>query len=887
MKIKSLRISLAIIALLSCMPALQAAGKIKLNSKLVHKGDYVWKMVKAGDAGARPEEISTVGFATDNWLDAVVPGTVLTSLVKNEVYPDPYYGINNKMSENKIPDLDDAGRDFYTYWFRTEFDTPEHSKGQHVWLQPDGINYRAEFWLNGRLLYVMAGMFAESRIDITDYVVESGKNALAVLVFPVDFPGRPSKKRWGAMNENRNGGNGLIGKNVTQLMTAGWDFYYDDGIRDRNTGIWKTISLYVTGPAVLRSPFVKSSLNSTYDQARQTVSVDVLNATDSMKPLKCELSCSIGDIHFSKKFEMGRGMHSTITFTPEEFKELVFSNPRLWWPKNKGAQNLYTLKMELRVKGVLSDTLSTRFGIREIKTTRETPDSSKLFIVNGRPIFINGSNWLPEAMQRTSDERMEAEIRYTAQSGINLLRLWGGGIAESDRFYELCDEYGILVWQEFWMTGDTRHPIDENLYLGNVEATVKRIRNHPSLVFYVASNESTEVTGTPELLARLDGTRPYQMQSECDGIHDGSPYLQVNPMQHYENTASRRGSRLDGFNPEYGAPTIPLASSLKEMMPSEHLWPINKEVWDYLDGNGFHKMTTVYKDLTNEYGESDNIDEYAFKGQLVGAINSKSIWETWNYNKLGFGDRWCSGLLFWYHNVPAPLVCARMWDYSLEPTASLYHTMHSLEPLHVQFDYLKNTVSVVNDYPRSFDGCKVTATIYDLNSKIVSKTSAMVNVREEATENDVIKLDFPASITPVHFISLVLKDSKGSVVSRNFYWRSNNQYQGPDTISGPCSAGFQSLSDMPKVKVTMKVAKRIEGGNAFYDVTLRNTSSKIAFFNQIQLFNGDGKSVRPSYYSDNFVTLLPKESIKITVETKNKGLSGEHFVLKGWNTRTK
>lgn len=329
MKRKSLRISLAIIALLFCMPALQAAGKIKLNSKLVHKGDYVWKMVKAGDADARPEEISTVGFATDNWLDAVVPGTVLTSLVKNEVYPDPYYGINNKMSENKIPDLDDAGRDFYTYWFRTEFDTPEHSKGQHVWLQPDGINYRAEFWLNGRLLYVMAGMFAESRIDITDYVVESGKNALAVLVFPVDFPGRPSKKRWGAMNENRNGGNGLIGKNVTQLMTAGWDFYYDDGIRDRNTGIWKTISLYVTGPAVLRDPFVKSSLNSTYDQARQTVSVDVLNATDDMKPLKCELSCSIGDIHFSKKFEMGRGMHSTITFTPEEFKELVFSNPRL------------------------------------------------------------------------------------------------------------------------------------------------------------------------------------------------------------------------------------------------------------------------------------------------------------------------------------------------------------------------------------------------------------------------------------------------------------------------------------------------------------------------------------------------------------------------------
>ena len=152
-------------------------------------------------------------------------------------------------------------------------------------------------------------------------------------------------------------------------------------------------------------------------------------------------------------------------------------------------------------------------------------------------------------------------------------------------------------------------------------------------------------------------------------------------MQHYENTASPRGSRVDGFNPEYGAPTLPTVEILREMMDEKDLWPINKEVWDYLDGNGFHLMSTMYTDLVNNYGKSSSIDEFAQKGQLLGAINSKSIWEVWNYNKLDYGDRFCSGLLFWYHNCSMPQVASRMWDWSLEPTASLYHS-----PLHPKAD---------------------------------------------------------------------------------------------------------------------------------------------------------------------------------------------------------
>lgn len=863
------------------------AQRIWLDSEIGHQGDYQWKMIKAGDATDPGEKISLSNYATANWMPAIVPGTVLNSLVYNQKYPEPYYGINNKIESKLIPDISETGRDFYTYWFRTDFTVPQSFKGKTVWLQLDGINYRAEVWVNGNLLSTMNGMFIQDYIDVTDFVKIGGKNGLAIKVYPVDVPGSAKPKSWGAAGEFHNGGNGNIGLNTTMLMTVGWDFTFMDGIRDRNTGIWKNISLYATGRVALRHPFVKSELRKPdYDQARETVSVEIINPSTSNRVISCKVKGEIvgENITFEKTFRLMRGEEKTATFSPEEFPQLIINFPKLWWPVNKGPQNLYDLKLTVSVDGKECDSVKTRFGIREIVSDRKTPDKSRVFYVNGKRLFIRGTNWIPEAMLRTSDERTYAELRYSRQSGVNLLRMWGGGIAESDYFFQLCDELGLLVWQEFWMTGDTRHPHDKALYMSNVESTVKRIRNHPSLAYYVASNESTEVTGTPELLNKLDGTRGFQMQSECEGVHDGSPYKQVNPMQHYENTASPRGSRVDGFNPEYGAPTLPTVEILREMMDEKDLWPINKEVWDYLDGNGFHLMSTMYTDLVNNYGKSSSIDEFAQKGQLLGAINSKSIWEVWNYNKLDYGDRFCSGLLFWYHNCSMPQVASRMWDWSLEPTASLYHTANSLEPLHAQFDYLKNTVSVVNDYYREFKNYKVIAQVYDINSKKVFEESAVVNLPSDGVVNDALTIRFPENISQVHFIKLILKDEKGKDVSSNFYWRSNDKYEGSKTLTGPAASGFEDLSKLKQAKVKLTYKVREDDNNYFVDITLRNTSGQIAFFNQLQFLNSKMSPIRPSFYTDNFFSLMPGEKKTVTIETaKGKLKDGAVLALKGWN----
>jgi len=234
----------------------------------------------------------------------------------------------------------------------------------------------------------------------------------------------------------------------------------------------------------------------------------------------------------------------------------------------------------------------------------------------------------------------------------------------------------------------------------------------------------------------------------------------------------------------------------------------------------------------------------------------------WNYNKFGFGDRWASGFLFWYHNSPTRQTGGRMYDWSLEPTAALYYSQDGLEPLHAQFDYLKNTVSVYNDYRKAFKGFRLTAEVYDIHSKKISSTTVNIDIPSDGLVKDALKLDFPQSISQVNFIKLVLKDRKGKLVSDSFYWRSNDKYEGAWTLTGPAVSGFQTLKDLGNADVSFKANFKADG---FIEMEAINNSSVISFFTQIKLQNEKGKSISPAFYSDNFFNLLPGESKKIKI----------------------
>ena len=863
---------------------------ITLRSTLGHKGVCSWQMKPASEAGGGAE-VSSPNVLAEGWRNAIVPGTVLNSLVAAGVYPEPYFGANNERGAGKIPDISEVGPAFYTYWFRSKFTIPDSYAGKTVWMQFDGINYKAEIWLNGRKLGDMAGMFNRGLFNISQAAVVGGDNILAVLVHPIDPPNGfriRSETGGSAKNENRNGADGKIGAYVTMLMTSGWDFTFKDGIRDRNTGIWRDIKVFASGPVLLRNPFVKSELPiPDLSSSKETLSVEVRNATDL--PQRGELKAFIEEKNLTLKqtVDLQPGETKTVVFGPEQFEALKFKSPRLWWPFRKGEQYLHHLKFTFEQTDGVSDTLNTRFAIRDVRSDRNTPDQSRIFYVNGKRFFITGSNWVPEAMCRTSEERTRAELLYTRQSGVNFLRFWAGGVTESDYFFDVCDELGILTWVEFWQSGDTVIPSDQELYRSNVEDTVKRIRNHPSVGYYVSANErqANNIVPIKDVIDRLDGTRGYQVGSETDGVHDGSPYGTCNPMWYYEDTGSDRGSRLRGFNPEYGTPILPTVDALREMMDEKDLWPINTKVWRYLDGDGFHGMTGLYDRAVREYGVSSGIEEYAWKGQMFGSLAYKALWEAWNAQRFEYGERFSSGVLFWYHNSPNRQTCARMWDWSLEPTAALYASQSAHEPLHIQYDFLKNTVGVNNELPKAFANCTATIRILNLDMKEACRKSLKVDVPADRFVKDIIKVELPTDLSPVYFIKLTLADAAGKIVSENFYWSSNKPYKPGRTLTGPLFEGMSPLEKLPKAELKTAVTQRSSNSRNFYQISMSNPSSTVAFMIWLRLQDAaTGKPIRPAFYDDNFFSLLPGEYRTVNVE-----YSGEidpkqtRIVVDGWN----
>jgi hypothetical protein len=336
---------------------------------------------------------------------------------------------------------------------------------------------------------------------------------------------------------------------------------------------------------------------------------------------------------------------------------------------------------------------------------------------------------------------------------------------------------------------------------------------------------------------------------------------------------------VDGFNPEYGAPILPVYESLRDMMDEKDLWPINDSLWNYLDGGGFHQVTTKYKEAVDQFGESSSIEEYAKKAQLVGAMNFRAIWEVWNFNKFNYGDRFASGFLFWYHNSPLPQVASRMYDHSLEPTAALYYSQNALAPLHPQFDYFKNTVSVYNDYRIPFNNYTIDAVVYDINSKQVLSMNSKINIPADGVANDVLKIEFPSDITQVHFIKLYLKDPKGKIISDAFYWRSKDKYEGAWTMTGPAVSGFQDINKLEQVELDIKINVRKEFDKIFIDAEIINSSSSLAFFTRLHLRDTKGGSVKPVFYSDNFFSLLPEEKKHITIEITSEKLIDNSAIL--------
>ena len=869
------------------------------KTTLISSGDMMchlidgWKMASANYVDAQLGNIHDLAYDTSGWYDATVPGTVLTTLVDNGIYPDPYFGINNL----SIPD----SLCRTSWWFRCIFELPEDCERMMSGLLFEGINYKADIWLNGNMVGTISGAFCRGDFDITDYMKKNGRNVLAVKIYPPDHPGVPHEQSIAA-GMGPNGGQ-LCLDGPTFISSEGWDWV--PGIRDRNIGIWQDVVIYFTEGMALKDYKIVTDLPlPDNDRADINFSTEVFNYSDTgcEAEVKFEFDC----VAVSKKVFVEGGSLTEVTFSPSEFPALRLRNPKLWWPNGYGQPYMYDATVTVYVNGKESDSRHIRFGIRELSydftvytcdgefadinfnpiaaypvetpvfdiqnnvkykdenvfvphmlvnvgspgiTLQENTCSPYLVIrVNGKRIFIRGGNWgMDDAMKRVSRERLEPYIKMHKEQGLNMIRNWTGESTE-DIFFTLCDEYGILVFNDFPMSTMDYNlaPLDNELMLHNIEEIVKRYRNHPSIAVWCPRNEGyAPVQLEPEIIniiSGIDGTRHYSGTSIHVNLTGSGPW----GLRQHEDNFGKDIAR--GFSTELGTISIPTEETIRKFIPKQELWPIS-DTWAYHDLHhggwlSFDKITGI---LDCMYGKSSNVTDFCRRAQMYNYDAYRSMFE-------GFNSRmWdnTSGLLLWMSHPAWPSVLWQTYSYDYETPAAYFGVKKSCEILHVQYNPLSRYVQVVNNCLDDKDVI-VSSTLFDLYGKKLDK-----NVWKGCLEGSSVQNCFDPgipneSLQPV-MLRLQVKDCASGEKYVNEYWI-------PSSVTG-----FEAFMDIKTPELEMRNVKSASDGDLF-KMKIKNTGETPALYIKFNVRNGKGNALLPAFFSDGYFTLFPGESRQVSVD---------------------
>jgi mannosylglycoprotein endo-beta-mannosidase len=834
-----------------------------------------WKMQDSAKVSAEASVVSTAGFDPQAWYAATVPGTVLTTLVNNGVYPEPLYGENMRA----IPEsLNKA-----SYWYRTTFTVPAGYKGRHTWIHFGGINYSAQIWVNGREVGTMRGAFIRGNFDISQFVQLGRHAVLAVLVAPQPHPGVPHEHTV-ALGVGQNGGETAI-DGPTFLSTIGWDWL--PAIRDRDTGIWLPVTLDSTGPVLVKDPFVTSDLSAAHDTADLHISTTLENK--SAKPVTGTLTGIIrlqnaqpqnaeaqnshdGEIAFQKSVTIAANGTEAIALDSKSTPELHISDPKLWWPNGYGPQNLYTLMLRFDVGAKTSDSNTQQFGIRKIEY--QVPGSDNLTLsVNGVRVMARGGNWgLDDGMKRIPRERLDAQFHMHALANLNIIRNWVGQSTSPD-FYDMADKYGILLWDEFFQPNPNDGPdvSDIPTYLANVTDKVLRYRNHPSIALWCARNEGYPPKDLDDtlltLMSRLDPTRLYQSNSSAGrGVASHGPYYWRSPRFFYVIHES--------FKTETGSVSIPTIESIQGMMPQKDWETINDDWAQHDMAAGAQRGNEFPTSLAVRYGHIRNLADFVQKGQLATYEAFRAMYEGRNAEMF----KSTTGVITWMSHPAQPSFVWQLYHYDLEPNAALYAVKKASETVHVQFNEENRDIEVVNNRPDALNTLTVKALIYRLDGTLDSQKTYLVAQVPASTTVKAAQIEVSARISPVYFIKLELSNASGQSLSSNFYWQHVAQDQ------------FEGLMTLPTATLDAEASARADGDKTVLTVTLHNNSSHVALLSHLQLHQKkSGRRVLPVFYSDNYISLLPGESSTTSIEaaTKDMQVDAPLVEVDGYNVDVK
>ncbi len=842
----------------------------------LRQGWEIQSACKIKEDGAR---LSSAGYRAEGWIKATVPTTVLAAQVSAGIYKDPYYGMNMR----KLPGADYPLGKFFSnmempagspyrcgWWYRREFPVPVSARGRATWLHFDGINYRANIWVNGRLIAdskSVAGAYRVYDLDITKAVTPGKPAAVAVETFapgPLD-----------------------LGINWVD---------WNPSPPDKNMGLWGPVAIKTTGPVAVRYPFIVTHFEDPSLQVADiTVTAQLQNATDH--PVKGTLSGTFSGREFHQPVDLTAGESKSISFSPEQFPQLRLRHPAIWWPAEMGAHPLETLTVRFTANGRVSDSARARVGIRDI-TSELTPKGARLFRINGKPILIRGGGWSQDLMMRQDHENLPEQIRMVKDMHLNTIRQEAK--LEGNAFYQLTDENGILVMAGWCCCDQWEHwkdwtAEDHQVANASLRSQMLRLRHHASLLVWLNGSDNPppgdveqsyldveKATQWPNPTLSSASAKP-TLVSKASGVKMSGPYNYVAPSYWL---VDRKYGGAFGFNTETSpGPAIPQPDSLRKFIPQQDLWPIGK-VWDYHAGGGdFMNVDVFNAAMRATYGWPDSMEAYSRIAQTMAYDGERAMFEAYTRNKYT-----STGVIQWMLNNAWPSVIWHLYDYYLQTGGGYFGTKEACEPLHVQYSYDDHSIYAVSSLPTAAASLTVNAEVFDLQLHRVFNQTKIVNIAADGSER---VMDIPSSIfqpeDSTHFVRLEMQDKSGKVVSRNFYWIpskltvfdwAKTEYTYTPAIT---YANMQALKTLPKSEVRATLIIR----GRELRVHLNNPSQTLVFQLQVMARDAHGEEIVPLLWSDDFIELMPGEHRDLTATLpRNAAPAGTTVTVSSWNTNS-
>jgi len=767
------------------------------------------------------------------WMKGRVPGTVHTDLLANKKIPDPFYRLN----ESEVQWIDSQ-----QWQYRRDFRMPRHFlKSRRIELVAEGLDTYAAISVNGKRIGATSNMFIGHRLDLTGRL-HTGKNRIEIFFDAPEIRSKRIEQKHGKLNVSH-------GHHRIYVRKAQYSFGWDWGPKLTTSGIWRGISIEAIQDGRMDHPFVK--VISTDDrEAVLEVSVDIQRHLDEPLALRTTIL----------------GEHCTLTRFREVSKNregfrIRIPDPELWWPNGSGGQPMYTALLSLSARDREVHRLEVPFAIRTIRLLEKRDREGKTFIVevNGVRIFCKGADWIPcdTFLPRIAETTYMKLLTMARDAHMNMIRVWGGGIYEQDIFYEFCDRFGLMVWQDF-MYACGEYP-EESWFLKvartEAESVVRRLRNHPSIVLWCGNNECewmfcTEHPGkTPddmkgaEIFRKIlrqvcreqDGTRPYWRSSP---FGSGFPNAESNGNHHqwtvwsawkdyhdYERDSAR-------FVSEFGFQAAATLKTMKEVILASDRH-IQSAVMEH-HNKQIEGTERLIRFQAAHYRVGESFDRFVYKSQLVQAEALKCGVEHWRRRKF-----LTAGTLFWQLNDCWPVSSWAVIDSGLRPKAAYYFAKRFYAPVLVSFKRVKGGIEIwiTSDLPEPITPHLV-LTLRSFGGKPVWNKTLRSALRANSSRS--VYMIRRASITGVdpstHYLHAVVRDNGTTVAENRLFFAEPKHLR------------------LPRARVSGTVRKTRNGL-----MELRLHSNKFAKSVCATIDDDD------TTLSDNFVDIDPGETVSIPV----------------------